>query len=363
MTEHRQVTLADVARLAGVAKSTASYAFSDPERLSPTTTRRVLDAAAELGYAGPSALGRALASGRTRVVAVVTRALVESPDTDPFALQVIDGLSREIARLGYGVLLLPPITGPESVRLHAGALYDAAVTVRRIDGIDETDTMLNQRGVPWVCLDGAPDEEKAVTTDAGTPVAEIVRHLRDGGHERIACIALRTTVEELGVRRLERTAAAQLIEGLPDSVPNAVPRDRLSGFPRAGVTPSHLGICAIVEREEAYEIATWMLSKPADERPTAIVCQADVYAWGAIDAARDLGLSVPGDVSIAGYDGLTGGIFDTLDITTVVQDGVLKGTFVADWVVRATERPSEPNPPQVLPTSVRWGSTTGPAPR
>jgi len=60
----RAVTLADVARAAGVAKSTASYAFSDPDRLAPQTTERVLAAAAQLGYQGPSALGRALASGR-----------------------------------------------------------------------------------------------------------------------------------------------------------------------------------------------------------------------------------------------------------------------------------------------------------
>uniref|UniRef100_UPI0025C0E125 LacI family DNA-binding transcriptional regulator n=1 Tax=Demequina sp. TaxID=2050685 RepID=UPI0025C0E125 len=179
MSERRPVTLADVAKAAGVAKSTASYAFSDPNRLSPATTQRVLDAAKTLGYSGPSALGRALASGRTSVVAVVTRALLESPDTDPFALRVVDGISRELASRGYGVLLLPPITDDATRRLHAGAIYDAAITVRRIDGIEETDAMLARRGVTWVRLDGTPDEERAVTIDAVTPSAQLLRALVD----------------------------------------------------------------------------------------------------------------------------------------------------------------------------------------
>ncbi|NTV39780.1 MAG: LacI family transcriptional regulator, partial [Demequinaceae bacterium] len=188
MRAGRPVTLADVAREAGVAKSTASYAFSDPNRLAADTTRRVREAAERLGYSGPSALGRALASGRTSVVAVVTRALLEAPNTDPHALQVIDGLSRELASLGYGVLLLPPITDEATHKLHAGAMYDAAVTVRRIDGIPETDAMLAQRGVPWVRLDGVPDDDKAVLMDAVTPSMQILRSLIDDGHVRIATV-------------------------------------------------------------------------------------------------------------------------------------------------------------------------------
>ena len=67
-------------------------------------------------------------------------------------------------------------------------MYDAAVTVRRIDGIPQTDAMLAQRGVPWVRLDGVPDEDKAVAMDSVTPLTQILRSLVDGGHERIATV-------------------------------------------------------------------------------------------------------------------------------------------------------------------------------
>ena len=361
MTERRPVTLADVAKAAGVAKSTASYAFSDPSRLSAETTARVQRAAQELGYAGPSALGRALASGRTKVVAVVTRALLEAPDTDPFALQVIDGLSRELAHLGYGVLLLPPVTDDATHRLHEGAIYDAAITVRRIDGIPETDAMLAQRGVPWVRLDGVPDEEKAVAMDAVNPSLRILRALQDWGHTRIATVMLRPTLEDSELRILDGAQSRALIDGLPNSVAQHVPRARIEAFARAGIAPSHIAMCPIVTREHAYEAGKEILSLPSGERPTAIVCQADVFAWGVWDAAKDLGLRVPEDVSITGFDGLTGGVFDELDLTGVVQDGAVKGRLVARWVTLAAEGPDAPRPFE-MPLSVKWGSSAGPAP-
>jgi len=362
MSERRPVTLADVARAAGVAKSTASYAFSDPSRLSPATTQRILDTAHELGYWGPSALGRALASGRTSVVAVVTRALLESPDTDPFALRVVDGISRELASLGYGVLLLPPITDAGTHKLHAGAIYDAAITVRRIDGIEETDAMLAQRGVPWVRLDGTPDEEKAVTIDAVSPSVELLRALLDWGHERIATVTLRPTLEDTHPVFLDGPASKELIEGLPASVPQRVPRARLEAFARVGIAPSHISACPIVAREHAYDAGSKLLSLPPAVRPTAIVCQADVYAWGVWDAAKDLGLRVPEDVSITGFDGLTEGVFAELDLTTVVQDGTEKGRLIARWITLACTGPDVP-PPFDLPLTVRWGSSAGPAPQ
>ncbi len=359
MRAGRPVTLADVAREAGVAKSTASYAFSDPSRLAEATTLRVTEAAARLGYSGPSALGRALASGRTSVVAVVTRALLEAPDTDPHALQVIDGLSRELASLGYGVLLLPPITDDATNKLHAGAMYDAVVTVRRIDGIEQTDAMLTHRGVPWVRFDGLPDEDKAVAMDSSTPSMQILESLRDGGHSRIATVTLRLTIEDGPMQVIEGAAAAALIADLPTFVPQRVPHDRIEAFARMGLTPSHIVSCSIVMRENGYEAGKALLQLPADERPTAIVCQADVHAWGVIDAARDLGLRVPEDVSVTGFDGLVGGVFDDLNLTTVVQDGVTKGRLVARWLTLALTEPEVPEPFE-LQATVRWGSTTGP---
>lgn len=361
MKHPRAVTLADVARAAGVAKSTASYAFSDPDRLAPQTTARVLAAAAQLGYQGPSALGRALASGRTHVIAVVTKALMLAPEEDPFALQIIDGLSRELHELGYGVLLLPPVVDEQAARLHAAAIYDATVSVRRLSHLAETDEILEARGVPWLKLDSGSDEYRAVSAQEDDATAVLLRHLASLGHKRIVAVALPFEGGDVASRLFEGPEVRELLDTLPERVPAHVPRARMRGFAGAGVVPTKVAVCAATTYEAGHAAGLQLLQGPDDERPTAVVCQADVYAWGVVDAARELGLRVPEDVSVTGFDGLTGGVFDTLELTTVVQDGVLKGRLVARWIVERLDRGDDP-PPNVMPLTVRYGKTSGLAP-
>ncbi|MFO7244374.1 MAG: LacI family DNA-binding transcriptional regulator [Actinomycetes bacterium] len=361
MKHPRAVTLADVARAAGVAKSTASYAFSDPDRLAPQTTERVLAAAAQLGYQGPSALGRALASGRTHVVAVVTKALMLAPEEDPFALQIIDGLSRELHELGYGVLLLPPVVDEQAARLHAAAIYDGCVSVRRLSHLAETDEVLESRGVPWLKLDSGSDEYRAVSGQEDDATAVLLRHLVSLGHKRIVAVALSFENDGDEPQLFEGPQVRELLDTLPQRVSAHVPRARLRGFVGAGVIPQKVAVASATTYEAGKAAGLQLLAGPDDERPTAVVCQADVYAWGVIDAARELGLRVPEDVSVTGFDGLTGGVFDQLELTTVVQDGVLKGRLVARWMVECIERGDDP-PPNVMPLTVRYGKTSGLAP-
>lgn len=363
MKQARTVTLADVARAAGVAKSTASYAFSDPGRLSEPTTARILAAAAQLGYQGPSALGRALASGRTHVVAVVTKALMLAPDEeDPFALQLIDGLSRELHEQGYGVLLLPPVVDEQAARLHAGAIYDGVVSVRRLTHLAETDAVLRSRQVPWVKLDAGSDDYRAVLGQEDSATADLLRHLASLGHTRIAAVTLPFEGGEGEGKSFVGDAVRELLDALPERVPAHVPRSRLRGFVGAGVVPSRVAMCPVTTFEAGRTAGFELLSLPPQERPTAIVCQADVYAWGVADAAAQLGLRIPEDVSVTGFDGLTGGVFDRLNLTSVYQDGVLKGRLVARWLVERIVRGEDP-PPHAMPLTLRLGSTTGPVPQ
>lgn len=363
MKHHRTVTLADVAREAGVAKSTASYAFSDPERLAPPTTEKILAAAQRLGYQGPSALGRALASGKTHVIAVVTKALLLAPEEDPFALQIIDGLSREIHELGYGVLMLPPVTDPQARRLHEAAMYDAAVSVRRLTHLEETDALLEARGVPFLRLDSGSDEYRAITGQDDRAIAEVIEHLVSLGHKRIATVALPFDGGTPAPHLYVGAEIPELLSTLDARIRPYVPRARLAGFLIAGVTPTHIAVGDSTTYEAGHAAGLRVLDVPASERPTAIVCQADVYAWGVVEAANELGLRVPEDVSVTGFDGLTVGVFDDLGLTTVFQDGVLKGRLVARWIIETAEREGEERPPTAMPLSVRLGKTTGPAPK
>lgn len=197
--------------------------------------------------------------------------------------------------------------------------------------------------------------------DSLTPSIEILSALRQGGHERIATVTLRLNLDDRPLRIIAGAEAKSLIDGQPASVAQRVPRARIEAFSRVGVTPSHVVSCETVTREDGHAAGMVLLSLPVHERPTAIVCQADVYAWGVSDAARELGLRVPEDVSIAGFDGLLDGVFGDLNLTTVMQDGATKGRLLARWLTRASTEPDAP-PPFDLPLTVRWGSTSGPAP-
>jgi len=344
-------TLADVARLAGVSKSTASYAYSQPSRLSSASLERVLDAAQKLGFTGPSGLGRQLASGRSHVIAVVTAMLTDPASDDRFSLQVLEGLMRELANLGYGALVVPPASSEQSAALLRDLAYDGAICIRRRSHHYETNEILESRGVPTLQLDGNSEDDVAMLLEDSEAISAIVRRLRDDGHERIATVSLFFDRNELrsGIQPMEEALRAK---------PAAV-RSRLAGFVRAGVVPSAVFECAGVSREDGYEAGRALLTEA--ERPTAIVCQADVLAAGVIDAARDLGLSVPEDLSVSGFDALTGAPYDALDLTSVDHSPLERGGAVARWIVARAEGRVAPRSP--IPTTVRWGTTTGPAPK
>lgn len=343
-------TLADVARLAGVSKSTASYAFSQPSRLGSESLERVLAAASLLGFAGPSGLGRQLASGRSQVVAVVTAMLTDAARDDRFSLLVLEGLLRELANLHYGALVIPPAASVEGATLLRELAFDGAICIQRRSHHQETDALLGAKGVPVLRLDGNSEDDVAMELGDTEAIATILRRLRDDGHERIA------TVTMFFDRFAPRSGMRALDDAL-GSKPAGV-RARLAGFARAGIMPSAVYETAYVSREEGLAAGRALLA--LEDRPTAIVCQADVFAAGVIDAARELGLRVPEDVSVSGFDALASEPFDTLDLTTVDHSPLERGGAAARWIVAKVEGREAVR--TAIPATVHWGATTGPAP-
>jgi len=345
-----RATLADVAKLAGVSKATVSYTYSRPARVSEPTRAKVMAAAKRLGFQGPSAVGRMLVSGRTRVIAIVTAMLVDTTNDDRFSLSVLEGLLRELAPLGYGSLVLSPATSPGTESLLGTLAFDGAVAIQRRSHHHETDQIILGRGVPLLRLDGNAEDDRAYVLQEDHAVAQIIEKLRDDGHERIATATLFFDSDH-------RRSALRSPGDIPDAKPAPV-RARLAGFARAGIVPSHIYECAYVQYAEGYKAGLALLSLP--DRPTAIVCQADVLAAGVIGAARELDLAVPGDVSVTGFDALPGPDMESLNLTTVHQSGLERGRAAARWIVGVVEGHSPP--PAVIEATVRWGATTGPAP-
>ncbi|WP_242635480.1 LacI family DNA-binding transcriptional regulator [Cellulomonas sp. zg-ZUI22] len=349
----QRTTLADVAASAGVSVSTASLAFSGSGPIAEATRARVLQAAQELGYAGPNPLGRQLRRGRSGIVGVIMGDALRRAFRDPVAVQVLDGLTATLGPLGLGVLLIP---GPDDASqpavdpLLSSAAMDVAVQMWGGTSDDPVLEMLRRRGTPAVLVEGTPQPDvAAVGIDDHGGMAELARHVLDLGHTRIATVTLPFDRE-----RAEGPADARRLAQLSWEIT----RRRLSGLTDAGVSPTvvYETPASLVENGAAAGRA--LLSGP--DRPTAVVCQSDLLASGVVLAARELGLRVPQDVSVAGFDGLDLPWLAPDVLTSVAQPLAEKGAAIGQAVedLLAGRMPE----PRVLPVQLRVGTTTGPVP-
>jgi len=358
-------TLARVAEHAGVSVSTASLAFSGAGPITPETRARVLDAAEELGYTGPNPLGRQLRSGRSGVVGVVVGDQLRRAFRDPVAIQVLDGLVSTLGENGLGVLLIPGIPSDDPARavdpLVESAAMDVAVLVWGVGSEDATLAALRRRGVPVVIGEGRAVEGAplvGIADRAGT--ADVVRHLVDLGHERIAEVSLPLDTSDrsgpLDAARLaqvDRTPTANRLAGVRDVV------EPVASWETEASLVEHGRAAALALLGRTGDDGAVVPQDPAT-RPTAVIAHSDLLAAGALLGARELGLRVPDDVSVAGFDGLDLPWLAPDVLTTVDQPLLRKGSELGRAVigVLAGEEPRT----TTLDVELVVGTTTGPAP-
>ncbi|MDG9705656.1 LacI family DNA-binding transcriptional regulator [Streptomyces sp. DH37] len=280
MTSDRtRPTSRDVARAAGVSQAAVSLVLGGKwrGRVSPGKAEAVREAARELGYR-PNLAARSLRLGRTRTALLVVPAL-----TNEFFARLHAGAARVAAEHGFGVVLYP---SPEGVG-PARDPFDSAGTA--LDGViassmaSEALAALRSGGeLPLVMLDSEPENTQAAATvnlDIADGMRQVAAHLLGLGHRRLAHIAAAVDSWTFEVR------ARALAEAL-----------RAAGCPPPPTSPSALGVADGMRAAERA-LAT-------SPRPTALVCDDDVLAAGACKAVRRLGLRVPEDVSVTGFDDL-----------------------------------------------------------
>lgn len=349
---HGRPTLADVAYAAGVSVSTASLAFSGAGPIAPETRDKVHAAAKRLGYAGPNPLGRSLRSGRSGIVAVVIGDQLRRSFRDPVSVQVLDGLVSTLGPLGLGVLLVPAHTTDEGLAeldpLLAGAPMDAAVIIWGARPDDGVLAALQRRGVPVVVGEGPElDGVAVVGVEDRTGTTELVRHLQSLGHTRFGLVTLPLChPRQTGVATPERLARLDW----------APARHRLQGLADAGVEPVLTVETAGSLVEEGRAAGRLLLD--VEDPPTAVLAQSDLLAAGVLLAARELGLRVPEDVSVAGFDGLDLPWLAPDVLTTVAQPLGAKGEAIGHAVEKVLA--GDVPPPVRMPVSLQVGTTTGP---
>lgn len=321
----RRATISDVAREAGVSPSTASVVFSGKTPVSDATRRRVLDAAASLGYTGPDPRAASLRRGRSGIVGVVFEEHLGRTFQDPVKILMMDGLAAGVAPLGAGLLLLRDHADTAAEPTLTTAPLDAAVLVGCSGLLRESLAAVRARGIPVVVIEGDAGEGiPRIDLDNREAQREALRHLKALGHERVALVTLPVRAG------WERGWLA------PDEpITIDVTRDRLAGardeYPDA---PAYAAAGSFID--EGLLAGRVLFAEPA-QSPTAVAAQSDLLAAGIVRAAEEAGLRVPEDVSVTGFDGIVVDGLAPYELTTLVQPAVDKGRAAGQAVAAMLE--------------------------
>lgn len=344
----RRATLSDVAREAGVSMSTASVVFSGKTKVSEATSARVRAAAAELGFTGPDPMATSLRTGRSGIVAVVLEGQLRTAFLDPVTTLMMDGLADGLAPLGAGILLLRDEPGQDEAPALTTAPVDAVALIGCSGRIRDSLEVVRRRGLPVVVIEGdAGDDIPQITLDNRQATKGLARYVRGLHHEKVAVVTLPLDSDrERGIIDNDRLQHATIDVSI----------DRLSGvmdvFPEAtAVSSSRSSI------DEGVIAGHTLLADPTT-RPTAVLAQSDLLAAGVIRAAEELGLRVPEDVSVAGFDGVQVDGLGAHVLTTMVQPAVEKGRAAGEQIARMLR--GERADSLHLTCTFRAGTTTGP---
>jgi len=332
----KRVTRDDVAARAGVTPSTVSYVINNGPRPVSTAARdRVLKAITELGY-HPSDVARSLRTQRS-----MTLGLVIPNTANPFYAEVARAVEEVGFERGYTVFLCHSSHLPEREQRYAQMLR-----AKHVDGAIFHPTtadlgplaFLSQAGIQVVVLERSVPGYYCFVADERNGGYLATRHLLELGHRRIGCV----------VRTGDLTSSAARVEGYRAALAEV-------GLPLDGrlITESDFGYAA-------GAAASRRLLDLAD-RPTALVTHNDIIAIGAIKAAAEVGLRVPDDLSLVGYDDIAQAAYAVPELTTIAYPKHRIGRAAAELLLRLLAG-EETIPPAtiVLPVHLVVRASTAP---
>ncbi|SPA49647.1 LacI family DNA-binding transcriptional regulator [Cupriavidus taiwanensis] len=341
-------TLVNVARAAGVSLATASRVFSNPELVRQDTAGRVLQAAGELGFR-PNLLGAKLRAQRSRIVGVMLPTL----ENAVFA-ECWHGIEEAALAQGYSLMLVTSRYDPARERERIEYLLR-----HRVDGMVLTVAdaarsavldQLDAEGVPYVLAYNQAarrGQRYSVSVDNRVSARAGVETLIAAGHRRISVVSGAFVASDRARQRHMGYQDAMRAHGLQPLPPLSLPAH----------TPTHTP--AEVERIRRFVTAP--------SAPTALFCTNDMLAIGVISILKRLGLSVPGDVSVLGYDGIELGQLLEPPLSTVAQPNNEIGARALGCLLARLEPASAgaapgPRMPRatLLPHALREGATVGP---
>ncbi|WP_421761978.1 LacI family DNA-binding transcriptional regulator [Devosia sp.] len=347
----RTARLADVAKAAGVSQGTVSNVFSRPELVRQEVREHVKAIAASIGYRGPDPRGRMLRAGKVNAIGVATSEPLSYFFDDPFARELMRGISEACDAEGSGLALVSAQNNERLAWNIESALVDGFVLLC-LEGGERLVELTRQRQLPFVALAlGRPDPSvSAIGVDDFIGAQRAARHLCELGHRRFGVLALEFDDGHVG----PVTAAQIAVARYQTSKLRA--EGYFSVLGEYGIDTSMVPVWE-TQSTDASTSAGLEALFAAQPYPTALLCMSDRIALVALKWLAEHRLSVPRDVSVIGFDGVPEAARSEPPLTTMAQPILEMGRRAVRAILQPTAEPER----QVLETTLDVrGSTAAP---
>lgn len=311
------VSIKDISKRCGVSVATVSKALNNQSDISEETKKMVKKAAEEMGYM-PNASARALRTKRSHSIGVLFVDEAGSGLTHEFFSHVLNAFKTAAESRGYDLVFINRKIGDRSMTYLEHCRYRGVdgVVMACIDFYDKEVIDLVKSELAVVTIDYVFNDKISVISDNVKGMAELVTYIYEMGHRRIAYIhGEPSTVTQARLSSFYRT-----LEDFGESVPDEYVRQGLYH-----------------DLESTKRLTKELLELP--QPPTCIIYPDDFAAMGGVRVIREKGLSIPEDISVAGYDGVRLAKVMTPELTTIVQDAKGMGMLAAEKLIELIEHP------------------------
>lgn len=306
------VSIKTIAEECGVSIATVSKALNNHSDVSSATKKLVCDTAKRLGYF-PNSQARALKTNKTYNVGVLLQDKARSGLTHSYFSAVLDSFRVEVEKNGYDITFICGKIGGSVMSYYEHCMYRSVdgVLAACVDFYDNEITELFKSSLPLVTIDYRSDAVCSVSSDNVTGIRKIVEYAYSCGHRKIA-----------------------YIYGESSQVTTIRLNSYLDTMKRLGmqVQPDYLRQGKYHDAEYIYKLTSDMLK--LYDRPSFIIIPDDFSSIGAINAAEEAGISIPEDLSIAGYDGIKMTQIMKPSLTTFEQNTAQIGKSAAELLLK-----------------------------
>lgn len=312
------VSMKDISVKCGVSVATVSKALNDHKDIGEATKAKIQQAAKELGYF-PNSSARALKTNRTYSLGVLFVDEAQSGLTHDYFSYVLDNFKRAAEERGYDITFINSSkNGKKGMTYLEHSKYRCfdGVVIACVDFNDPEVIELVNSNVPVVTIDHLFNNRTAIISDNVKGMKDLLTYIYEMGHRKIAYIhGADSTVTQSRLSSFYRTALELGIEVPDEYVREAAYRDT----------------------EMTYKVTGELLDLP--NPPTCILYPDDFSSFGGVNCINQRGMSVPEDISIAGYDGIRVGRHIEPQLTTLKQDTARLGRLAAEKLINIIEQP------------------------